>query len=568
MCTGLLGVKHQHYVPRTESIKTLNRLASILRPKIPAWQLALLVAIYITAANNYLLFQSLGEQLDPFSMQGGAYLLTMFLLIAGAQCVLFLVAGTRYLLKPILVLFVLLSAILSYFSQKLGVVFDQEMIRNVVETIKDHNRQEALELVSVAFLQHLFLFGVLPSVFICLTTVVRQGLRLEIVSRVACAAFILAGLAVLGLPNWKYLTYFSIEHRDLRVYMTPIYALGSAEKYARSIFQDQNIPFHEIDSDAFQTKSHDRKVVGIIVIGETARADHFSLNGYGRRTNPLLEKDDIVSFKNVSSCGTSTAFSVPCMFSLRERRDFSPEDAANESNVLDILSRAGVQVVWLDNNSSCKGVCARIESENFRETPAPDSRMQESGEIYDESMVRNLDQYVDESTSDLLIVLHTMGSHGPAYHNRFPESFAVFQPFCGTNSLQECSDEEVVNAYDNSILYTDYVLNEAIEYLNRNAEEFDSFLLYASDHGESLGENGVYLHGLPYTIAPKSQINVPMIFWMSDEFSSSHAVSLTSLANKSDLDFSHDNISHSLLGLFNVKSTTYKRDFDIFVPHS
>ena len=543
------------------SVKIMNRFPNILKPRISAWLLALVVAIYITAANNDLLFLSLRGRMDHLSMPGGAYLVTMFVFLSGAQCIVFLALGTRYLLKPILVTFILLSAILSYFTQDLGVLFDQEMIRNVVETFRDHNLQQALELVSFAFVKHLFIFGVLPSVFVSLLTVEHKDFRLEFGSRMACALSVVAVLAVLALPNWKYLAYFSVENRDLRMYMTPIYAFGSAAKYARQMLQNRAAPFRETDIDAYQEKHGDRKIVGIVVVGETARADHFSLNGYGKRTNPLLEQDGVVSFNNVSSCGTSTAFSVPCMFSLRDRRDFSPEEAANESNVLDILSRAGVHVVWLDDNSSCSRVCARIESENLRAPPA-----QENGQIYDESLLRNLDQYVQKTTSDLLIVLHTIGSHGPAYHERIPDSFAVFKPFCGTNSPQECSDQDVVNAYDNTIVYTDYVLDEAIEFLHRNADQFDSFLLYASDHGESLGENGVYLHGLPYFLAPKSQLNIPMIFWMSEDFSSNRGISLAELASKSDFAFSHDNFSHSLLGLFNIKSTTYRGELDIFRP--
>lgn len=550
----------------TDWIRTLNSLATILRLKFSAWQLALLVAIFITVADNHFLFLALGERLDPFSVRGGAYLVTLFVLIVGAQCVVFLAVGARYLLKPILITFVLLSAMLGYFSQNLGVVFDQEMIRNVAETVRDQNRQEALELVSLAFLQYLFLFGVLPSIVIYRTTIVRKKLLLEIASRFAVAACIVAGLAVLALPNWKYLTYFSIEHRDLRMYVTPLYALSSVAKYIREAREDRDIPFREIGSDAYQEQSGTKKVVGIVVIGETARADHFSLNGYSRRTNPLLENDGIVSFRNVSACGTSTAFSVPCMFSLRERQNFTPQTVAQESNVLDVLSYAGVYVVWIDNNSSCKGVCARIDNENLREQSGQALSVRGDKKLYDEDLLRKLDKYIQSTTSDVLIVLHTLGSHGPAYHNRYPHSFAIFDPFCAKNSPQECTDEEVINAYDNTIVYTDYVLDEAISFLDRNADQFDSFLLYASDHGESLGENGVYLHGLPYYLAPKSQLNIPMIFWTSENFSTNHRISLTDLASKADLPISHDNFSHTLLGLYNVNSKVYIRDFDIMRP--
>ncbi|MFQ6005352.1 MAG: phosphoethanolamine transferase, partial [Woeseia sp.] len=276
----------------------------------------------------------------------------------------------------------------------------------------------------------------------------------------------------------------------------------------------------------------------------------------------------VVSFRHVSACGTSTAWSVPCMFSLRGRRDFSPEIAASESNVLDLINHAGVHVVWIDDNSGCKAVCTRIEHLDIGPPSVHELPLRDGDQVYDEDMLAVLDKYVFGTTSDVLIVLHTIGSHGPAYHNRFPDSFAVFRPYCHINSPQDCSEREVANAYDNTIVYTDFVLNEAIGFLNQNEGEFDSFLLYASDHGESLGENGVYLHGLPYYLAPQSQINVPMIFWMSAGMSSSHHLSRARLAAISDAGLSHDNISHSLLGLFNIKSKTYKTKLDVFQPVS
>ncbi|MFQ5547367.1 MAG: phosphoethanolamine transferase [Woeseia sp.] len=535
---------------------------------VPAWQLALLAAIFISVSNNGLLLKSVLDRMGALSGQGAAFIITLLLFLVGVQYLFFLVAGMGRLLKPVLIAFVLLASILGYFTQELGVVFDEEMIRNIVETFRDRNAQEAIELGSAAFLQYFFFNGLLPSVFIYVTPVRCKRLLPEALSRAACGSVVVAVLVLLALSNWKYTSFFYSENRDLRLYMTPTYAVSSLEKYIRHNRRNSSIPFREIDADAMQAKSDGRRTVGIVVVGETARSDHFSLNGYPKKTNPLLERAGVVSFRNVSACGTSTAWSVPCMFSLRDRRDFSPDIAANESNVLDLISHAGVHVVWIDDNSGCKAVCTRVEHLDIGPSSDREFPRGDGGPVYDEDMLALLDEYVFDTTSDVLIVLHTIGSHGPAYHKRFPDSFAVFRPYCETNSPQDCSDKEVANAYDNTIVYTDFVLNETIGYLRQNEEKFDSFLLYASDHGESLGENGVYLHGLPYSLAPESQINVPMIFWMSAGMSSSHHLSRALLTSKSDAGLSHDNISHSLLGLFNIKSKTYKTNLDVFRPRS
>lgn len=532
--------------------------------RLSSWQLSLLASVYITAANNRLLFASLNERLDVTSVQGFGYVLLIAVVLVAFLSVIFLIVGTRHLLKPVVVAFILVSSLLGYFTQQMGVVFDPEMIRNITETIRDHNQQEALELLSYSMFAHITLFGVLPAAVVLWTEVTHKDFAKEIVARLIYSGGLLALMAVMVMLNFRWGTYFSVENRDLRLYMTPHYAIASLQKYIMDSRANSLSSFEVIGADAIQQKSSTLRTVGILVIGETARADHFSLNGYERNTNPLLEHENVISLPNVSSCGTTTAFSVPCMFSLHGRDDYKPNLAKMESNVLDVLDSAGVKVIWIDANSSCKSVCDRIENINYLDTSDVSSPLYDTGIYYDEVLLRELDNYIASTKSDILIVLHALGSHGPAYYRRYPQQFAIFKPECRDNSPQSCGPKDVENAYDNTIVYTDYVLSKAITSLKKQQHIADAFLLYASDHGESLGENGVYLHGLPYYLAPQSQTNVPMIAWFSDEYAVHHGIVAGNELFKTDTRYSHDNIAHTLLGFYEVKSDSYDKNLDIF----
>jgi len=249
------------------------------------------------------------------------------------------------------------------------------------------------------------------------------------------------------------------------------------------------------------------------------------------------------------------------MFSHLTREQYSHAKGKNMSNVLDVINHAGVEVLWRDNNSDSKGVADRIDFEDFRDenkNPICDP------ECRDEGMLIGLQDYINErSEKDILVVLHTMGSHGPAYHKRYPEAFEVFTPACLTNQLNECSDKQINNAYDNTIVYADYVMAKTLELLKNNASDRDTAMFYISDHGESLGEKGVYLHGMPYFMAPQEQIHVPAIMWFDKRFG--EAVNAEALGSTVNLTLSHDNLFHTLLGMMRVSTDVYDQNLDILV---
>ena len=543
-----------------------SALHVLKRFELTSGQFILFFATLIVVLNNQFFISSLNQRLDLLSAQGLGYAASFVALMIGLLSLIFFIVGQKYLLKPIIIIFIFLSAFISYFTTDLGVIFDRYMIENMLETVKDNNQQEALELLSFPLFFHVALFGALPSLLAILLQVRFKPPVKELLTRIIYVFGMTLIITALILMNFKYITFFSRENRDLRFYITPHFAVLSAVKHVRDITKGEDV-FYPLGEDAQQVKVSKTKSVGIMVVGETARAANFSLNGYHKETNPELTKHQVINFKNADACGTSTAYSVPCMFSFLDRDEYSPKKASEYSNVLDVLTHAGVKVLWKDNNSSCKGVCKRIETINLRVDPDPSSPFYNDGEYFDEVLLEQLETYIDSTDSDVLIVLHMLGSHGPRYYRRFPEQFATFKPYCHKSSPQECSREEIINAYDNTILYTDFVLGKAISLLEKNANKYESFLLYASDHGESLGEKGIYLHGLPYILAPEMQTKIPFVLWFSDNYLANHQLDKQRFQQKrkaiSKQHFSHDYLSHSLLRLFDVKTDVYREDHDI-----
>ncbi len=536
------------------------------RFKLSSVTLILLVSLFITVVHNQVLFSKLTDKLDLFSLQGSGYVITLFSIIFLILVIIQFVIGVRYLLKPLIIILLLSSAALSYFSQQLGVIFDEDMVRNIVETIKDNNKQEAAELLSPPLIKHVLLYGALPSLLVLWTKVTFKPLFKEVFTRLSYLLIFVIITTIIALLNFKYTTYFSRENKDLQAYITPHYAIDSVAWFFINEHTKANAIFKTLGEDAVQKKVNKQQTIGIMVVGETARADHFSLNGYSRETNPKLKQETLINYQQATSCGTSTAFSVPCMFSFLKRDNYSPNKAALQSNSLDVLVKAGVKVIWLDNNSSCKGVCDRIGETNLRREPDEASPYYSDGEVFDEALISTMKTVLAKNNDDkdILFVLHTLGSHGPKYYKRYPDEFSQFEPACKKATPQECTDAENINAYDNTILYTDHVLSQIIAFLKAQ-KDVQSFMVYASDHGESLGENGVYLHGLPYFLAPDAQTHVPMLLWLSNTYINARSLNIGLLKQQqTSKNISHDNLSHSLLGAFNVNSKVYEHQLDLF----
>ena len=541
-----------------------TRVEKLFARRVDAPVLTLAVALLLASASNQTFWSTFtqatgGASLDRLPLLAGAFL--MLVLFFNACLTM---ASFRYVAKPVLIALILTASAASYFMATYGIVIDKAMVQNVFET----DAREAMELISWHLVATVCLLGVLPSLLIARARIhFPQGPK-GLMQRFGIAAGSLALAALLLILCFKSLAPVLREHRELRFLLTPTNFIQATHGYLRKRLA-ASLVVAPLGRDAVKGATwtgQERRTLTVIVVGETARAANFSLNGYARETNPLLARQaGLINFSNVRSCGTATAVSVPCVFSALGRDGYSQSKATSQEGLLDVLTHAGFDVIWRDNNSGCKGVCARVKYEDLSKPAGPDSHCG-AKECYDERLLEGLPELIRNSTRDLVIVLHQKGSHGPAYANRYPRAFSRFGPVCTSNRFEECSRESIQAAYDNTILYTDYFLSKTIDMLRDIAGSggLDTAMLYFSDHGESLGENNMYLHGAPYFLAPREQTDVPMMLWISPGFSERFRLDRRCLNERRRQPLSHDNVFHSVLGMLDVNTAVLNPRLDLF----
>ncbi|TDH38557.1 phosphoethanolamine transferase [Pseudohoeflea suaedae] len=528
------------------------------RPRMRSEWLSILTAVYVLSFLNATFWNKSFAYLNGDAMA----LLALGVGILAIFVALFVSLSVKYLTKPVLILFVLASVSGAWFMDRFGVIIDSEMVRNVVET----NQAEAGHLITSAFIMHMVIFGLLPSLLIATVEIVHRPILKKVGVNLLIIIPCLAVFALAGYSHSGTFMFNIRQHRDWFHTLNPLFPMGSAVKLFIRKGEEQTIIAQPLGTDAKvadDRKSVDRKPrVTVVVVGETARAANFQLGGYGRETNPELSKRDILYFKNTSSCGTATAVSVPCMFSVYGRQDYSHSKALASEDLMDVLTHAGVKTEWWDNNTGDKQVADRIKKIEFFRSGDP--RFCSGGECLDQILVDGLDAWLDKVDGDAVLVLHQLGNHGPAYYLRYPEEFRTFTPDCRTVDFDACTPETITNAYDNALLYTDHILSEVIDKLGAHADRLDTAMIYMSDHGESLGEKGLYLHGAPYMFAPDEQTHVPFVLWTSPGLRQSTGIDTSCLSAKTDAHQSQDELFHSVLGLMRVETKVYDPSLDIF----
>jgi len=517
--------------------------------------LIILLSFFLTVFSN-ISFYSHVLDVYPLTLRNSGFLVSLALVFAGLTVFLLSLVCYKYTIKPVAMTILILSSFASYFMDSYNVIIDEAMIRNIVST--DIN--ESLDLFSEKMIVYVLLLGVLPSFFIYKIKMVYRSGYHEFISRIKLLAVVVIGVVVIIFSFSDFYSSFIRANKFLRSYANPVYYVYSTGKYIDASYNSKFLELTSIGLDANTPALDQHRELVIMVVGETARSDRFSLNGYARETNPLLKKENVISFTNYWSCGTSTAVSVPCMFSMYGSDDFNNEKGQSTENVLDVLKHAGVNLLWLDNNSSSKGVADRISYKSYKNS---DINSLCDPECRDEGMLLNIQDYISKHPQgDIFIVLHQLGNHGPAYYKRYPANFEKFTPACRTNQLENCSKEEINNAYDNAILYTDYFLHKVIALLKENDSSFETAMYYVSDHGESLGENELYLHGLPNFIAPDSQRHVPAIIWLGENFDEDQ-VNFKELSKRRNNKYTHDNVFHTILGFMEIETSIYDKSMDI-----
>ncbi len=526
---------------------------------VTPWVLSLcLSALYFFGMNAGLIARLHGIS-QTETMKPG-FILSLPVFFIAAFNILFLPFCNRHTAKPVFIILTLLSAPLGYATFNYGVIFSMEMIVNIVTT----NIAEASSYLNLPAILWIFSLGVLPAVVISRLLIVPSK-RQYAYPAYALLASVLAIVAVGALYSQEYIMT-SRNYSDLKRIVVPTYAISSTYKLAVQRFFTEKLPYRQIGIDAHQADAvQGKKSLTVLIVGETARAANYQLNGYARETNKFTKPQGVGFYNNVTSCGTETAVSVPCMFSNLTRAGYSFEKAESQDNALDVLKRAKVQLLWLDNDSGCKGACKNVETVDIRKAYADDPAYCDSAGCLDAAFIPELEKQLpkmkDENT---VIVLHLMGSHGPAYYKRYPNDFDGFKPDCRQSDVQNCPPDALVNTYDNTILYTDYVISRVIDVLQKNEKRWDMSLLYLSDHGESLGENGIYLHGLPYRFAPKEQKHIPLITWFSAGYLEKNKLETKCLQDSAGNEYSQDNVFHTLLGLADVSTAAYNDKLDIF----
>ncbi|KKO44863.1 hypothetical protein WG68_13615 [Arsukibacterium ikkense] len=521
------------------------------------WQLNLLSALLLTAGYNQIFINSM---LAIANTSITVSLTTLLLLINLFLCQL---AGEGRWQKPWLITLIVVCACSQYFMLNYGVVIDKHMLKNAMET----DTTEIYGLLSVKMLPY-FLFNlVLPAALLLLIPVAAKtplATANKIRSALRYWAVLLGTLSLtIVLVASQFQTYASVfrEHRYLKQQTLPLSALTATIGLLAATPASPR-SHQSYATDAVQQLPPGAKPRLIIfVLGETVRADHLGINGYPHDTTPNLAQRKLINFGAISACGTATAISVPCLLSHLTKDNYDEAVAKHSDNVLDVLQRAGIKVLWRNNNSGCKSMCDRVQPDSQF---AINSRYHcNDGACPDLALLEGLTQRIlqQDSANSQLIVLHQQGNHGPEYYKRSLEQHKVFLPECRTNLLNECEQQQIINAYDNAIVSTDLLLDNTITLLESFNERYDTALVYVSDHGESLGENGVYLHGLPYWMAPEAQTKVPMLFWLSDSLSHNTKLNHNCLQQKANL--SHDNIFDTMLSLFAVKTTTLRPELDL-----
>jgi len=527
------------------------------RPAINATTLGVLVALYLLAAANITFWSKAWEGFES-GMGLAVFGVAMLAVFIGVMVGL----SFRYLAKPFYIFAILAAAGASYFTDTFGTIINANMIENVLAT----NSGETGEFLTASFYIHMLVFGVVPSLLVVSVRVTYGPFRSRLLTN--AAVLVVMSLIATGLVVSRLGEVRAAMRRDFNAMMevlNPVGPVSAAINVAVQMVENRNAIREPYGQDARKGEwiaRINKPVVTVIVVGESARAMNFSLNGYARDTNPELAKLGVLNFSNVTSCGTETSISLRCMFSGFTRAAFSKDKAIGRESLMDVYRHAGIDVHWWDNDGGAKGVADGVKYTSYMMRTDPD--LCQSGTCQDDIFLGDLDTLIGSVTEPTVVVLHQRGSHGPAYYLRYPDTFRPFQPDCRLYQLDDCSPQEIVNAYDNTVAYTDRFLARIIGLLDKHRARTSGAMFFVSDHGESLGENGVYMHGAPFASAPKEQTHVPLIAWTSPDYDAVSGFNRACAARLSAASFSHDNVYHTLLGMMDIRTSVYRPELDMF----
>jgi len=478
-------------------------------------------------------FTFVANKVDYKSLSGVTLIVSLIIIMLVANFFVFYLFFflSRFVGKPLLVLFFIINAIAVYFVNTYGVIIDESMIGNVLNT----NYAESSSFFSIKLIVYTILLGVIPAIFIVKAKITNVTLKKFLITSSVTLVFILT-LVYVNASNWLWIDKNSKTLGGLA--MPWSYSVNLSLFYIHKHQKNEK----EILLPNATIKDNKKSVI-VLVIGESARRQNFSLYGYKKNTNPLLSKTPNLFHFDATSCATYTTAGVKCIL------EHTSTDELYEI-LPNYLYRNNVEVIWRTTNWGEPP----IHIKNYQNTDALMPNCKGDGCKFDEILLSGLkEQILASKKNKILIVLHTSTSHGPTYSKKYPLQFEVFKPVCNSVELGNCSQTDLINAYDNTIIYTDYILHQLIENL-KELKEYNSAMLFVSDHGESLGEKNLYMHGVPMSIAPKEQYEIPFIVWLSD----------SSKQLKPNKTLSQNNVFHSVLNFLGIQSPIYNEQMNIF----
>jgi len=539
--------------------------AWLSRPR-PASTVVLWLGLYLVLTTNWPLWNELARIGGAPSTYMSTIAAMSVLTLCGTVALLSFTAWSRWM-KPLWFAVVVLAAVVQHYMLEYRVVMDPTMIANAMQT--DPN--EARDLLSWRMAFNVLMVALPAGWALWRMRIAPMRFLSKLWRNVALLALAVVVALAAAVSMNRELAPLMRNNVHLRYMMNPIATLYSTgAMFIKPLFKRSSklIPITAGTALGASYAAQAKPPLFVLVVGETARADHFALNGYARDTTPELAKRGVLSYRDVHSCGTNTLASVPCMFSPLGKQGYESRKDEYET-LVDVLQASGLAVFWLDNQAGCKGVCVRVPNASAFDglDAATKKALCDGDECLDDVMLKNLDERIaalpaERRAKGVVLVMHQMGSHGPAYYKRSAPDVKRFQPECKTNALAECGHNELMNVYDNSIVQTDRFLGETIDWLKAQSKAYDPALLYVSDHGESLGEYGLFLHGVPYSFAPEAQKHVPMVTWFSDGMSERRKLSRSCMEAGLDAPLTHDNLYHTVLGLMDVTTPTYKPALD------
>ncbi|SGZ00389.1 phosphoethanolamine transferase [Moritella viscosa] len=535
------------------SVKTLRNF----RIDISMTKFLLLYSLYF----GFVLNTPITSRLIEITADTSSWLFvyTAPVLLSCAFIIIFSLFAIPYFAKPFFIFVLVSSAAACYATSKYGVLFDYSMIENVIET----NSSEMSSYVNLSSSSYLLFVGIIPAILIAF---IRFNTQEPLLKRAfkRLILVISAILILLLIAACFYKSYASVGRNNsyLNKMIVPAHIFNSVKYLKKEVFTEK-LAYKAQGTDAVLPAAVNGKpTLMVLIVGETARSMNIGYNGYTRNTNPYTQNMGIISFQDVSSCGTATAHSLPCMFSNLNRNNYDKNRANSQDNVLDVLTHAGIDTLWKDNDGGDKSVAKNIKKITIDASQYAD--VCNGSTCYDEAMLKSFDDEIANMKENKLIAMHMIGSHSPTYWLRYPQQKELFTPSCNQSDIENCSDEKIVNVYDNTIAYTDYVIAETIKKLQRYSADYNVALMYISDHGESLGEKGLYLHGTPYSFAPEEQTQVPFFMWLPQQYADAKGINKRCLMEKAKTEtFSHDNLFHTLLGFYGVESNVINPRLDI-----